>query len=465
MFDLLKTLRINLHRLKTHLYYRETKQLLRLAVPLASAQLAQALTGFCDTLMMGRLGTSTLAAGGLASITLMTIISIAGGILTAASPLIAEAYGAGKPRRIAQLTHQGLYLAAILAIPMAIAIANLDAWLLQQGQDPTIVALADSYLDIMVWSCFPALGFILLRGVIASLDLARPIMSIVVVGTVFNITGNYILGFGKLGFPRLELGGLAISSAIAFWGMFGALIIYLLKHPQLKSYGFLSHLDWLNLPILGELVTLGAPIGIFIALESGLFAVVTYLMAALGTETLAAHQIVLQTIVILFMIPLGISYAATIRVGQWLGKKNISGIKRAGSISVGIGLVFSIVTAIAILLRPQFVLGLYLDLNDPGNDSVIEIALPLLTIGVIALILDGMQKIIYGVLQGLKDTRVPMLLSIPAFWGIGLTTGYLLSFQLNLGGVGLWWGQSIGLAIAAILFSLRLAIVINNYRF
>lgn len=449
----------------TSLYYQETKQLLKLAIPLAGAQVAHALTGFFDTLMMGRLGTSTLAAGGLASITLMTVISIAGGVLMAVSPLIAEAYGAGKKRRIEQLTRQGLSLAVMLTIPIMLAITKLDYFLLQQGQDPTTVALASTYLNITIWGCFPALGFMLLRGVVTSLDLARPIMNIVVIGTAFNILGNYVLAFGKLGLPRLEIAGLAIATTITFWGMFFALVTYTIKHPRLQNYQFFSQLHRLEPKIFGELIRLGTPIGIFIALESGLFAVITYLMGALGTNTLAAHQIVLQTIVILFMIPLGISYGTTVRVGQWLGKQDLSGIKRASYISVGIGLAFNTITAIAILLFPQVIMGLYLDLNKPTNEPVLAIASPLLTIGVIALILDGMQKIIYGVLQGLQDTRAPMLLSIPAFWGIGLTTGYVLGFKQGMGGVGLWIGQSVGLAIAAIIFLLRLIVVIKSQKF
>ena len=452
----------SLNPIKTSLLYQETKQLLKLAIPLASAQVAQALTGFCDTLMMGRLGASTLAAGGLASITLMTVISIVGGVLMAVSPLVAEAYGAGKKARIEQLTQQGLILSLILTLPVMVMLSNIDSLLLIQGQEPTTAALADKYLDIMIWACFPAFGFMLLRGIVSSLDHARSILVIVMIGTVFNILGNYLLAFGKLGLPRLEIAGLAIASVITFWGMFLALVVYMLKQKQLRVYRFFEQLNLIKLNIFGELIKLGAPIGIFIALESGLFGVVTYLMGTLGTNTLAAHQIVLQTVVILFMIPLGISYATTIRTGQWLGKTDILAIKRVGYISVLIGLIFSTVTAAFTMLSPQTIVGLYLDLNNPDNLAVMELASPLLAIGVFALILDGMQKIIYGILQGLQDTKMAMLLSIPAFWGVGLMTGYILCFHFNMGGVGLWLGQSIGLAIAAISFAIRLIVVINS---
>ena len=295
----------------------------------------------------------------------------------------------------------------------------------------------------------------MLRGVVSGLSHANPIMFIVITGTIFNITGNYVLGFGKFGFPRLELAGLALASTLSFWGMFLALVIYILKHPQLRHYRIIQDVYRLKPSILRDLIKIGLPICIFSALEIGLFTIVTYLMGALGTEVLAAHQIVFQTIVVIFMIPLGMSYAATVRVGQWFGQKNLAGIKRSGYLSIGIGLIFAIVVTIAMLLFPQVIVGLYLDIKDPANAQVINLALPMLTVATLSQILDTVQKITYGVLQGIQDTRVPMLLSLPAFWGVGLTSGYILGFVLGWGGTGLWLGQSIGIAIAAILFVVR----------
>ncbi|MEO0686940.1 MAG: MATE family efflux transporter, partial [Cyanobacteria bacterium J06649_11] len=175
----------------------------------------------------------------------------------------------------------------------------------------------------------------------------------------------------------------------------------------------------------------------------------------LGTEVLAAHQIVFQTIVVTFMIPLGMSYAATVRVGQWLGQKNFAGVVRAGYTSFSIGLIFSVLLAIAMLLFPQAILGLYVDINDSDNNVIVNLALPMLKVASISQILDAVQKIAYGALQGLQDTRVPVLLNIPASWGVGLTTGYFLSFHFGFGGTGLWLGQSTGVTITAILFLAR----------
>ena len=433
----------------------EIRKFLQLAVPLASAQVAQSLTGFFDTIMMGRLSAETLAGGGLASLTFLALLSTAGGLIMGVSPLIAEAYGAGDKTRIEKLARQGFWLVLLLTIPIVLAIAHLDRIMLQLGQAQTTVTLANTYLDIILWGFFPALGFVLLRGVVSGLSHARPVMFIVITGTIFNITGNYILGFGKFGFPRLELAGLALASIISFWGMFLALVIYILKHPQLKQYRIVQEVHKIKPNILRDLIRVGLPIGIFSALEIGLFTIVTYLMGALGTEVLAAHQIVFQTIVVIFMIPLGMSYAATVRVGQWFGQKNLAGIKRSGYLSISIGFIFAISVTIAMLLFPQVIVGLYLDINDPANTKVIALALPMLTIATVSQIPDMIQKITHGALQGIQDTRIPTLLSIPAFWGVGLTAGYILGFTLGLGGTGLWLGHFMGMAIAAILFLVR----------
>ena len=433
----------------------EIKQFFQLAIPLASAQVAQSLTGFFDTIMMGRLGAETLAGGGLASLVFFALVNVVAGIVMAVSPLIAEAYGAGDKKRIEDLARQGLWLSLLLSIPITIALAHFDTVMLRLGQPEAVITLVNTYLKIILWGFFPAVGFAMLRGVVSGLSHARPVMYIVVSGTLFNIIGNYVLGFGKFGFPRFELAGFAIASTVTLWVMFFALLIYLLKHPQLKKYQILKQLHRLKPRIIWQLSKIGFPIGIFMALEIGLFTVVTFLMGTLGTQVLAAHQIVFQTMLIIFMIPLGMSYAATVRVGQYLGQKNLEGIKRAGYFSIGSVLIFAIAITIIMLLFPKAIVSLYIDVNNPDNAIVVSLALPMLTVATLSQILDAVQKVTYGVLQGVQDTRIPVLLNIPAFWIVGLTSGYLLGFYFNLGGVGLWIGQSIGVAVAALLFFIR----------
>ncbi len=433
----------------------EFREFLRLAIPLASAQVAQSATGFVDTVIMGRLGSEILAAGGLGAITFTALLNTISGVVIGVSPLVAEAYGAGCKTRVEQVARQGLWLSLLLAIPVMFLLGNIDLLMRQFGQQATTVALAKTYLDIMLWGLFPALAFATLRSFVSGLSHARPVMVIVIGGTLFNIAGNYVLGLGKLGFPALGLRGLAWASILSLWGMFLSLVIYILKHKKLKAYRLFENLHQLQLPIFRELVVVGAPIGVSAALETGLFTVVTYLMGALGTVVLAAHQIVLQTIIVIFMVPLGMSFATTVRVGQWNGQKNLAAARQAGYVGIGSGVVFMTMMAIALLVFPQQVIGLYIDVRASENASVLTLVMPMLTIAAVAQILDSVQKTASGALYGLKDTRVPMFISFCTFWGIGLTTGYLLGFHFGLGGTGLWLGQSIGVAIAAGVFLWR----------
>ena len=433
----------------------EIKAFLTLAIPLAGVQLSQAAIGFVDTLMMGRIGLETLAAGGLAALTFSVFLYTTSGVLMGVSPIVATAYGAGDKQQIDRVVQQGCLLVVGLTIPMSLLIANFDLLMRHLGQAETTVVLGNTYLDIMVWGFFPALGFALLRSVVAAMSHTRVIMSIAIGGTIINIIGDYILGFGKFGFPRLGIAGLALASIIAMWAMFIALVGYILTHKELKTYRFFRQIYRVDRQILTSLLRVGIPIGVATALEIGLFTIVTYLMGLLGTEVLAAHQVVLQTIAITFMVPLAMSYAATIRVGQEIGQNGLLGATRAAYVGAALGLGFMLIMAAVLLLFPQQIIGIFIDTNDPRNANVVTLATGIMTIAAISQILDGPQKIIMGALYGLQDTRIPMILSFLAFWGIGLMSGYWLGFHTSLGGNGLWIGQSIGIAISAVMFVWR----------
>ncbi|MBD1851703.1 MATE family efflux transporter [Leptolyngbya sp. ST-U4] len=442
----------------------EVREFFKLAVPLASAQVAQSATGFADTVMMGRMGADVLAAGGLAAITFLCIMMTASGVAMGVSPLIAEAFGAGQKTRVEQIARQGLWLSVLVAIPTMLFTGHLDILLSRTGQTETTVQLANIYLDIMLWGLFPAIGFAALRATVSALSQARPIMLIVVSGTAFNIVWNYILGFGKFGFPKMGIAGLALASVITLWGMFLALALYISTNENLKHYRIFQELHRVKPYILKELAWVGVPIGLFSGLETGFFMVITFWIGLLGIEVLAAHQIVFQTIVVVFMVPLGISYATTVRVGQWLGRRDCTGIQQAALVSMSVTTIFMIAVSSAFLFFPKFIIGLYIDITNPVNANIVALALPLLMIAAIAQVLDGFQKAVYGSLQGLQDTQIPMLLNVLGYWGIGLSVGYVLGFQLQMGSVGLWIGQSVAIAVVAGLFTWRFWQLMNHQK-
>ena len=433
----------------------EGNAFLKLAIPLAAAQLAQAAVGFVDTIMMGRLGTTILAAGGLASTTLQMVLAVSSGLVMSVGVLAAEAYGADDKLRVEQLARQGLGLCLLLTVPATALLWQMTPVLGWLQQPEEVGRLAQHYFSWVSIGIFPWLGFAMLRGYVSAFSLANVITVIVVIGTLFNIAGNYILGFGKLGFPRMELAGLGLASGLSFWLMFGLFLAYIVRHPQMGRYRFWRRWRRLHLPTLRRMVALGLPIAATVALEFGLFVSVTYLVGTLGSEKLAAHQIAFQTAVLVFMLPLGMSYAVTTRVGLWRGEGDQAGARRAGYVAMAIaGAVLSVV-AIALITYRRAVIGLFLDLQDPQNAGVISLAMNLLLVSAIAQTVDAVQRMALSALHGLQDTHIPMLICAVTFWGIGLTGGYLLCFEAGWDAVGLWIGQYGGVALGGVIFVWR----------
>ncbi len=433
----------------------EGKAFLKLAVPLAAAQLAQFAVSFVDTIMMGRLSTESLAAGGLAAATFQMSLTVVTGFVISVGVLTAEAYGAKEKSRIVGLARQGLWLTLLIGVPFTLLLWKMTPILTLLQQPLEVTALAQQYFSAVSAGVLPALGFAMLRGYVSAFSLANVVTVIVVIGTGLNVACNYVLGFGKFGFPRLELVGLGIGSALSFWLMFGLFIAYILRHPVLSQYPFWYGWKHPKADILLQLARVGLPIAVTYTLELGLFMAVSYGAGSLGTEVLAAHQIAFQVMALIFMVPLGMSQAVTARVGLWFGKGDYSGMQRAGFVAIAATVCFLFCSAIALYLLRPVAIGLFIDSQDPANAAVVTLAMNLMLISVIAQIVDGVQRVTMSALYGLQDTKVPMLLSAIAFWGIGLTSGYVLCFVANLGVVGLWIGQYTGVAVAGVIFVWR----------
>lgn len=436
-------------------FWAELRSCLYLAIPLASAQLAQAATGFVDTLMMGILGSQYLAAGGLGATTFTFLLLISTAILSAVSPLVAEAHGQDDARTATQMTVQGLWLAAAITIPLSLLLWNAAPLLRGLGQEETTVLLATDYLQAVVWGLFPVLVFTVLKNFVSALSRPRSVMVIMVVGVVLNAIANYTLIFGKFGFPALGLPGVGWASAFSYWVMGIALSLYVLLRSPFKNYPIWRSLFQVRLPLLRVMISVGLPIGLLATFETGLFSATTLLAGRISASTLAAHHIALQTAAVTFMVPFGISQATTVRVGQLIGQRNPAHARLAGYTGIAVGTAFMGLMAIVMITLPRQIVGLYLNLNDPQNQEVIGVAIALLSIGAVFQLFDGVQVIAAGALRGLKDTRMPMLIGIIAYWGIGLTAGYLSGFRFGLGGVGLWLGLALGLFVAAIALTWR----------
>ncbi|MEH1901228.1 MAG: MATE family efflux transporter [Nostoc sp.] len=448
--------------------FSEVKKCLVLAVPLAAAQLAQSATGFVDTVMMGCLGSQTIASGGLGAIIFSFCLLIVSGIVSAVSPLAAQAYGAGNREKVGTIVRLGLGISLVLGIPITLLLYNGGALLLLLGQDANTVALAEIFLRAIALGFIPALGFGVLKNFLSTLLQPQLVMVTVVLGTLLNITANYVLMFGKLGFPVLGLAGIGWGSTFSLWSMFVALTVYICNQPRFAVYGIFRPSSKKAFPledrrIIGEIFQIGLPIGGLIAVEGGLFTIVTFIIGQLGTNALAAHQIALQTISISFQIALGISLATTVRVGQLVGQNDLLATRLAGYAGIGIAALSMGVVGITLWLVPKSIISLYIDINNPNNADVVVLAVKLLGVAAIFQIVDGVQVTAGAALRGLQDTRIPLLIGILAYWCIGLFTGYTFGIWSGYGAIGLWWGLAIGLAFAAIIMTWRFSNKTTNH--
>jgi MATE family multidrug resistance protein len=430
-------------------FLSEIRNTLQLAVPLGGIQLAEASIGFINTVMMGLLGVQSLAAGALGAITFYTLTLICMGVAEGASPLAAEAFGANNLERIPRLLAQGMWLVVMVSLPMMLLTWNLDSILMLLGQEKNIVALSSTYLRAIVWGFPAATGFFIMKEIATALNRPQLISAIALISIPLNITANYLLIFGKLGLPALGLAGIGWASVCVFWVNFLAAAAILGFHPWFREYKVFSSLEF-DRALFAELWRNGWPIGLQYASSLLVFTLIALISGYMGTTLLAANEIVVQILETSLIVPIAISYAAITRVGQMFGMNDLNGAKRAGFASITIGLGAITLVAVALWLFPQQIVSIYLDSNEIDHITAIKSAISLLRVGTFFLMAYGINVIAMGILMGIQDTRLPLLINIGFEWGIGIISGYLLCFHLNMGSIGLWLGLTLGVTLATV---------------
>ncbi len=446
----------------------EVKASFNLAWPLVIAQLAQMALFTTDVIMMGWLGPKFLAAGTLATSLMSPFLLFGIGLITAVAPMMAQAIGALDFKSVRRTTRQGFWAAVLVATILVALIWNAEFVFLILGQTPENASKAQGYIRFAAWSFFPAFLFLVLRCLLSSHGKTSVVLYITIAGIVVNALGNYALMFGNWGFPRLELLGAGISTTFVNTVMFVSILAYILMHRRYKRYAILVRLwkpDWSR---FREIFRIGLPIGFTLTAETGLFTAAAILMGWLGTNELAAHAVALQCAALAFMVPLGISQAATIRVGLAYGKKNHDGIRKAGWVSIAMGTGFMIFTCLAFWLIPNTLVAFFLDPALPENEATLGLAVSYLAVAALFQLVDGCQVVTSGALRGLSDTKVPMYLAIFGYWVLGLPISYIGGFVLGGGGQGIWLGLAAGLAFVAVVsvirFTLRDRLGLTNYK-
>ena len=433
----------------------ELNATLALAAPLAAANLAHMAMAVTNTVMVGRLGALPLAAAGLGGMLYFTVGVMQQGVLSAVAPLAAYALGAGDRHAASRVAGAGLVLAVLLALPLVAVLTRLDVLLRALGYDPALAAEIGRYLRAIAWGAPAFLGFAVLRSLLAALSHTGLVMAVVVSCVAGNAALNWVLIFGHLGAPALGAAGSGYASAINQWLMLAGLGLFIRVMPGLAALRLLRNAF---APSPGEIVKilrLGLPIGGMRGIEVGVFMTAGILMGLLGAAALGAHQLVLNCAGITFMVPLGISQAATVRVAAELGAGRPCAARRAGVVALGLGIGFMSMAAIVLWAAPETIIAVYVDIADAANRETVETARHLLAIAALFQVFDGTQVIAAGVLRGYRDTMVPMLLATFGYWGVGFAACWLLAFPLGYGAVGLWWGLALGLAVVSVLLTLR----------
>lgn len=427
----------------------DARKIAVLGGPLLINNLSLAGMSFADTVMAGQLGARDLAglAVGAAYFNLFMFMGI--GMLLAVSPMVAHAYGADDRESLARYARQSWWVALGLAVVLVIGMLQV-AWVLTAaGIAAEIRPTAIGYVKAAAWGMPALLAFLSLRYTSEGMGRTRPIMYLGFLGLTLNILGNWLFIYGKFGLPRLGAVGCGVATAIAFWLMFAVMLIYMWSHRAYRSMGIFSKVEFPSLPVLGELMRIGAPIAGSVVAEGGLFVVASLMMGGMGAIIAAGHQIALNYASFMFMVPLAISSATTIHVGHTLGRGDRFGARQVGLLGIGMCAALMFLSAIVIVMLNDSIAALY-----TRDLQVRQLAAALLLMAALFQLSDGIQVGTAGALRGFKDTAVPMALCVFSYWVVGFSLAYLLGVR-NSSPMFVWVGLTAGLSVSALLLIWR----------
>jgi len=421
-----------------------------LAFPVVLSQLGHIMVSVFDSMMVGQIGTLPLAAASLGN-SIFTITMVFGlGISYSITPLIAAADGRRNYTRISLLLLNGLISNVLLGILLFFIGYIFSPYITLLNQPPEVVQMAVPYINILFLSMVPLMVFQAFRQFAEGLSLTKQAMWISIVANSLNILLNYILIFGKLGFEPMGLVGAGWATLISRVVMAIMMAGYVMYGKRFVVYRRFLNLRRVSLLYMYRIFKLGLPISVQMIFEMGAFGFSAVMIGWLGTKELAAHQIAINVASVTYMMASGIGAAATIRVGNQKGLGNYRAMRMAGISNLVMGVLFMVCSGLLMVLGNTLIPMLYID--DP---EVIRIASSLLIIAALFQISDGVQVVGLGALRGLEDVKVPSLISLIAYWGVGLPIGYFLCFKVHLGVNGIWTGLLAGLSVAAVLLTLR----------
>jgi len=427
---------------------------------MALTQLSQIAMMTTDLAFIGRLGGDAIAAAALAGTIYFVSFTFGMGLMSAVAPLAAQAFGAGDAALVRRSLHAGLWAGLIVALPIMAFPLQGETILLALGQAGEPARLAQNYMFGLAWGVAPALWFMALRSFMGAVNRPEPVLWITLAAIPINALLVYPLLYGAWGLPALGLFGAGLATSLVNLGSFLAGLWFTTRKAPFRDYHMLARLWRIDWSLMRQILVIGAPMSLAFLLEYGLFSTAALLMGLIGTAPLAAHQVALQIVAILYMIPYGISMAATVRVGHAAGRHDADGVRRAGLTAIAIGVALAAVLTAAVV-GARFTIAQFF-LGRGEDNATVTLASTLLVIGATFFITDALQTVTNGALRGIKDTRIPLLFATIGYWLVGFPASYALGFHTPLGAAGIWVGLSIGTATHATLLILRFLTLSNT---
>ncbi len=419
-----------------------------IAYPVMLSQLGHIMVGVADSIMVGRLGAQPLAAVSLANSIFSVVLMFGIGVSMAVTPLVATADGEGDHKRGGLIFKHGLLINAILGVVLCVLVVAASFLLYSFGQPPAVVDLTIPYLAIIAMSLIPFMFFQSYKQYAEGLSFTRVAMYITVSANLLNVLFNYLLIYGKWGFPALGLNGAGWATLFSRVMMGIAMMVYVVGTPWYKARK--TQIKGFSKALMRRLLAIGIPTAMQYVFEVGAFSFASIMMGWIGTKALAAHQIALNLAAISYMVATGLAAAATVRIGNQLGKKDIHNMRRAGFTSLIMAWGLMAFSAVLFIVFRHILPALYID-----DVEVIELAASLLVIAAFFQLSDGSQAIGLGLLRGMADVKLPTVITLFAYWVVALPLGYWLAFRVGLGPQGVWIGLLIGLSISAVLLLFR----------
>jgi MATE family multidrug resistance protein len=424
------------------------RRMARLALPVVAIQLGWMTMGVVDTIVVGHVSADAMAAVALGNLWFLAVSIFGMGVLMGLDPIVAQAVGAGEDSAVARALQRGLLLALLLTVLCSAALLPAAPLFSALRQPVEVVPTAAAYVRIAVGGVLPFLLVVLVRSVMQATGEVAPMVWATLAANLLNLGLNWVLVFGRLGVPALGAIGSSWATTLSRWALAAFMIAF--SWPRLRHRLLPLRREALAVVPLARILALGAPIGLQYEVELGIFSLVGIMMGQLGAAPMAANQVALNLVSVTFMVPLGVSMAAAVLVGQAIGRGDVAEARRTGTAALVCGVGFMAASGAVLLALPGLLAGVYT--SDPG---VAAIAVTLIPVAGAFQVFDGTQVVSIGILRGTGDTRTPLLVHLLGYWGIALPLATWLGLHTAAGPAGMWWGLVAGLAVMAAALVVR----------